>query len=218
MRCSGIYTCPHSFQCRWKINFSNFITPPTHICHHQSQYIAIPPKSSAPKRSIHIAPLSHAVNLWSMQFICRLSIHVHVHFFSLKIKSPALTHFDHHGINNRPIHMVPRPTIIAIGLGLGPMWYLLPYIPVMPLLYGTTLKPWLSHGLVLFFVMHLFMLCLAKNKVLILYSYVKFAVESDSALVYVWKCIFRKVIRRWKWKPWLKHGFWPKNASAPPKR
>ena len=37
----------------------------------------------------------------------------------------------------------------------------------------------------IFFVMHLFMLCLVKNKVLILYSYVKLAVESDSALVYV---------------------------------
>lgn len=45
----------------------------------------------------------------------------------------------------------------------------------MPLLYGTTLKPFFKDGLVLFFVLNSFLLCLVKNKVLILYSYVKLA-------------------------------------------
>ena len=161
-----------------KNNFSNFISPPTYtspsmpIYRNPTQILS----TETFYTYITVVPcidiVIYAVYM-STFYPCSCA------FFSLKIISTALTHFDHHGINNRPIHMVPRPTIIAIGLGLGPMWYLLPYIPVMPLLYGTTLKPWLSHGLVPFFVMHLFMLCLAKNKVLILYSYVKFAVVRE---------------------------------------
>ena len=53
----------------------------------------------------------------------------------------------------------------------------------MRLLEGPKGKPYFKYDEVHFFAMHLFLLCLDKNKVLTLYSYVKLIVESDSALV-----------------------------------